>query len=293
VQPQWPVGGYRIDFVVEGGGQRLALECDGDRFHPLEKLPEDMERQAILERLGWRFIRIRGSAFFRDPERTMQGVFDKLDELGIVREGTPSLTTTDEDSLVSQIIRRASELRAAWQQGVNAQSQDVGRAAPQAGEDAEWRATGDKDGRAKRTSDGSALAQPGTVPTLFPNGHERALAPGPESAADAGPPVKGQNESVKPGVGRRNKADDRVKDDIGPASIDRLLSILDEAIFPAVAGTEPRGSRRNRLERWRLALAACDATPEALYTALAECDPGIKKGQDGPKVRAAIQAWHI
>src|SRR5439155_23717478 len=123
--PQWPVGSYRIDFVVEGGGQRLALECDGDRFHPLEKLPEDMERQAILERLGWRFIRIRGSAFFRDRERTMQDVFKKLEEAGIPPEGVHVPRASDEDSLVSAIRRRASELRAAWQEETNADSQNV------------------------------------------------------------------------------------------------------------------------------------------------------------------------
>ncbi|WP_406707183.1 hypothetical protein [Tunturiibacter gelidoferens] len=32
--------------------ERLAVECDGDRFHTLETLQSDMERQAVLERLG-------------------------------------------------------------------------------------------------------------------------------------------------------------------------------------------------------------------------------------------------
>ncbi|HJY85152.1 MAG TPA: DUF559 domain-containing protein, partial [Candidatus Binatia bacterium] len=62
VDPQWQVGSYRIDLVVmDSKGRRLAIECDGDRFHPTEKLPEDMARQAVLERLGWTFARIRGS----------------------------------------------------------------------------------------------------------------------------------------------------------------------------------------------------------------------------------------
>jgi very-short-patch-repair endonuclease len=42
VHPQWRAGYYWIDLVVEGGGRRLAVECDGDRYHPIEKLPEDM-----------------------------------------------------------------------------------------------------------------------------------------------------------------------------------------------------------------------------------------------------------
>ena len=60
VVPQRWVGYYRIDIVVEGSGKRLAIECDGDRYHPTEKITEDMERQAILERLGWTFVRVRG-----------------------------------------------------------------------------------------------------------------------------------------------------------------------------------------------------------------------------------------
>jgi very-short-patch-repair endonuclease len=78
VTPHWRIGTFRIDLVVEGGGRRLAIECDGDRFYPLERLQEDMDRQAVLERLGWIFARVRGTEFFRNPERAMKPVFDKL-----------------------------------------------------------------------------------------------------------------------------------------------------------------------------------------------------------------------
>jgi very-short-patch-repair endonuclease len=83
VRTQVQVGYFRIDMVVEGDGKRLAVECDGDRYHPIEKLAEDMNRQAILERLGWRFARIRGSAFYRDPDQAMESVFKRLDDLEI------------------------------------------------------------------------------------------------------------------------------------------------------------------------------------------------------------------
>jgi very-short-patch-repair endonuclease len=83
VRTQCQVGYYRIDLVVEGGGRRLAVECDGDRYHPIESLAEDMERQSILERLGWEFVRLRGSLFFRDPDVAMRPVFERLLELEI------------------------------------------------------------------------------------------------------------------------------------------------------------------------------------------------------------------
>src|SRR5437667_12755224 len=48
VLPHWRVGYYTIDLVVEGGGRRLAIECDGDKPAAVEQLREDMARQAIL-----------------------------------------------------------------------------------------------------------------------------------------------------------------------------------------------------------------------------------------------------
>jgi len=117
IVPQWPVGAYRIDLVVEGGGKRLAIECDGDRWHPIEKLEEDMARQAILERLGWRFERIRGSQFFRNPDKAMEPVFARLHKLEIPAEGnTTSVNTTRPNTFLLQekIIRRAAELRQTW-----------------------------------------------------------------------------------------------------------------------------------------------------------------------------------
>lgn len=117
VTPQWPVGAYRIDLVVEGNGKRLAVECDGDRWHPREKLEEDMARQAILERLGWRFVRIRGSQFFRNPEQAMQVVFSRLQALDIPPEGNTSVGSDADrqgEALKERIERRAAELRREW-----------------------------------------------------------------------------------------------------------------------------------------------------------------------------------
>ena len=89
VRTQWQVGAYRIDLVVEGGGKRLAIECDGDRWH-YDRVEEDLARQALLERLGWRFVRIRGSVFYRDKslnrKNAMRSVFERLQQMGIFPE---------------------------------------------------------------------------------------------------------------------------------------------------------------------------------------------------------------
>jgi very-short-patch-repair endonuclease/DNA polymerase III delta prime subunit len=117
VAPQWRVGAFRIDLVVEGDGRRLAIECDGDRYHPLEKLPEDMDRQSVLERMGWIFTHIRGTEFFRNPDRAMKPVFEKLQLLEISPNGAHADAPAKKQppgDLMERIIRRAEELRAKW-----------------------------------------------------------------------------------------------------------------------------------------------------------------------------------
>jgi very-short-patch-repair endonuclease len=116
VHPQWTVGTRRIDLVVEGRTRRLAVECDGERWHTPEQLNDDLERQAMLERLGWTFIRIRGSVFFRDERSAMAPVFAKLNDLGIEPLGPGQIQDESHDKapLVERIRRHAQALRARW-----------------------------------------------------------------------------------------------------------------------------------------------------------------------------------
>lgn len=112
-EPQVWIGRYRIDIVVSGDGKQVAVECDGDRFHGLDQIPADMERQAILERAGWRFVRVRGSRFFGDPDQTMAWVFSELMRLGVgPSAASPEPNAVDEKALAfrDRLIRRAWEI---------------------------------------------------------------------------------------------------------------------------------------------------------------------------------------
>lgn len=117
VTPRWKVGSYSIDLVIEGeNGKRLAVECDGDRYHPIEKISEDMSRQALLERLGWTFVRIRGSHFFRKPDDAMKPIYQRLNELeiGPVSQEHNEDVTPQGNELTEKIFRRAAEVRHEW-----------------------------------------------------------------------------------------------------------------------------------------------------------------------------------
>ena len=84
VSPQVGAEGYRIDLVVEGAsGRRLAVECDGDKYHGPERWADDMRRQRILERVGWRFWRCWASSFTLDPDGCMADLFATLDRMSI------------------------------------------------------------------------------------------------------------------------------------------------------------------------------------------------------------------
>lgn len=84
VIPQVSVGAYRIDMVVEGDADsRLAIECDGDRYHGPDQWDSDMRRQRILERAGWRFWRSFASAFVLHKEDVVQDLIDTLSAHGI------------------------------------------------------------------------------------------------------------------------------------------------------------------------------------------------------------------
>ena len=117
VIPRWKLGSRSIDLVVEGDGLRLAIECDGDRELSLEELREDMDRQMMLERLGWTFARVRGSLFFREPNRAMKPILDKLQSLDFTTKDPEAEAVQDRsysDELTARIIHRAGELRDGW-----------------------------------------------------------------------------------------------------------------------------------------------------------------------------------
>jgi len=83
VIPQFKVAGKRIDLVVVGTESLVAIECDGDHWHGLDDYEKDMVRQRKLERSGWKFHRIRESAFYAFKKDTLGGVWDFLKQNGI------------------------------------------------------------------------------------------------------------------------------------------------------------------------------------------------------------------
>ncbi|MFC7326188.1 AAA domain-containing protein [Marinactinospora rubrisoli] len=84
VIPQYPAGSKRIDLVVVGAHGRLAVECDGERYHSTpEQIRRDQQRDRELQRVGWTFWRVRESEFRFDPDEALSGLWEELNRLGI------------------------------------------------------------------------------------------------------------------------------------------------------------------------------------------------------------------
>ena len=82
VVPQWPTRNKQIDLVLtDRQGRRLAVEADGAQHHQTPSgdfIPEDIERQGLLEDAGWVFCRVPHSAFSKEPDTEVRKVFEML-----------------------------------------------------------------------------------------------------------------------------------------------------------------------------------------------------------------------
>lgn len=84
VIPQFRVGNYRIDLVVEGhNDNKLAIECDGDNYHPHSKWADDIKRQRVLERAGWKFWRCFASTYYLNIKETQNDLLKTLEDFDI------------------------------------------------------------------------------------------------------------------------------------------------------------------------------------------------------------------
>lgn len=68
--PQYKIGGYRLDFLINIKGHKIALECDGKAYHSTpQAYAADMNRQKQIEQFGYEFYRIWSTNWFEDKAR--------------------------------------------------------------------------------------------------------------------------------------------------------------------------------------------------------------------------------
>lgn len=84
VIPQYEVAKrkYRIDMVaLFPDGTKIAIECDGDKWHGAEQHENDMMRQKVLERCGWQFFRVRGYEYYSNRTKALEPLWEMIPEI--------------------------------------------------------------------------------------------------------------------------------------------------------------------------------------------------------------------
>lgn len=83
VWPQYEAAGFSIDLVAGDGKNWVAVECDGPTHFDMEERQNfyDVWRQGILERAGWRFVRISHRDWERDSNAQIAKVTQALNKL--------------------------------------------------------------------------------------------------------------------------------------------------------------------------------------------------------------------
>lgn len=109
IKQKWRVGSYDIDMVAIYDDKKIAIECDGKILNHTEKeVIANLEEQEILERCGWKFIRVRASEYFRNPEKAIKDLIIQLDDKGVYPNHKE--VYNDKNELLNNIKSEALEL---------------------------------------------------------------------------------------------------------------------------------------------------------------------------------------
>jgi len=106
------VGSYIVGLTCEGSGGRIAIECDGDTTADAQTIVAELNKQSVLERLGWRFIRLRASEYYRAPDAFIASLAGMVQSMGI--EPGQKQKSADKSELLDRVKARAAELIAEW-----------------------------------------------------------------------------------------------------------------------------------------------------------------------------------
>lgn len=154
VQTDQVVGNYELDLIVEGRGGRVAITCDGANEHPPERLARSLEREAVLERLGWRFLRARASSYYLDPDKTVDWVLERLEDLEL-EPPEPGESTEGEShgqDLLKRVLDRAHEILDEWYGDEDQEDEEASASEAQAGDKTAAKGNGAASGGSRKAS---------------------------------------------------------------------------------------------------------------------------------------------
>ena len=118
VYNNWQTGSGQLGLVVAGKGRLVAIDCQGEHWYAgNEEIVEEQRQQAVLMRLGWTFLRVRGSEWYAAPDKVLARLQGYLQAMGIEpMSGEKEPASALRLGLMQRVTERAEAIRASWQQ---------------------------------------------------------------------------------------------------------------------------------------------------------------------------------
>jgi very-short-patch-repair endonuclease len=117
VRSQIGVAGFWIDLAIVDPERRgrylVGIECDGATYHSSPTARDrDRLRQGVLEKLGWRLLRVWSTDWFKNPERALERLLVAIDD---VKSGAPRVARAASPiRRLAPVASRAAEAEAQY-----------------------------------------------------------------------------------------------------------------------------------------------------------------------------------
>lgn len=73
--PQYEIDPYKVDFLIKNKDVSVIVECDGVKYHDIER---DIPRQRYLQLQGYNVIRFTGTEILKDVDQCKQDIIDYI-----------------------------------------------------------------------------------------------------------------------------------------------------------------------------------------------------------------------
>ncbi|MFQ9696918.1 MAG: hypothetical protein ACLRY5_08830 [Zhenhengia sp.] len=65
---------------MEGEQREVRLVCESEKYQEGTALEEEINRLAVLERIGWEMVYVSASRFYQNPEVALNQLVDEIQE---------------------------------------------------------------------------------------------------------------------------------------------------------------------------------------------------------------------
>jgi transcription elongation GreA/GreB family factor len=87
-------------------GTKIAIECDGDKWHGAEQFQNDQMRKNVLERCGWQFFNVRGSEYYTNRTKALEPLWGMIP---VIEEPKEPFSNNEDSSSENELENKPTE----------------------------------------------------------------------------------------------------------------------------------------------------------------------------------------